>query len=189
VPAVFLSYSHKDEAWKDRLTTHLGVLEAEGLLDTWDDRRIEAGADWFEEIQEAMANASVAVLLISAEFLNSEFILGQEIPKLLERRSRERLPMIPVIVHDCAWDQVAWLKGIQARPADRRTLDSFREARRNQELTKIAKEILSLVDRKAEARDRLHDREIDRGDEDEASFFDLPAWKPEVVVPERGSSS
>ncbi len=65
MPSVFLSYSHKDEVWKDRLRTHLGVLEKQGLLETWDDRRIGAGSDWFEEIQAAMARASVAVLLIS----------------------------------------------------------------------------------------------------------------------------
>ena len=42
-PSVFISYSHKDETWKDRLVTHLGVLQREGLLDTWDDRQIGAG--------------------------------------------------------------------------------------------------------------------------------------------------
>ena len=51
-PSVFISYSHKDEVWKDRLATHLGVLQREGLLDTWDDRRIGAGDDWHEEIQQ-----------------------------------------------------------------------------------------------------------------------------------------
>ena len=98
MPSVFLSYSHKDEVWKDRLKNHLGILEAEGLLDIWDDRRIEVGADWFEEIQEAMACASVAVLLVSADFLTSKFILGEEVPKLLARRSGEGLSVMPVIV-------------------------------------------------------------------------------------------
>ncbi|MCZ7361108.1 MAG: toll/interleukin-1 receptor domain-containing protein, partial [Candidatus Methanoperedens sp.] len=81
-PSVFISYSHKDEIWKDRLVTHLGVLEQEGLLDLWDDRRIGAGEDWEREIQKAMAKASVAVLLISADYLNSKFILGEEVPTL-----------------------------------------------------------------------------------------------------------
>lgn len=49
LPTVFISYSHKDEEWKDRLVTHLSVLERAGLLDVWDDRRIEAGADWYAE--------------------------------------------------------------------------------------------------------------------------------------------
>ncbi|NJD52671.1 MAG: hypothetical protein FIB07_07360 [Candidatus Methanoperedens sp.] len=44
-PTIFISYSHKDESWKDRIVTHLGVLAQEGLLDTWDDRRIGAGED------------------------------------------------------------------------------------------------------------------------------------------------
>ena len=50
-PSVFISYSHKDETWKDRLVTHLGVLQREELLDTWDDRRVGAGANWHEAIQ------------------------------------------------------------------------------------------------------------------------------------------
>lgn len=124
-PSVFLSYSHKDEKWKDLLKTHLGVQEAEGRLDTWDDRRIEAGTDWFEEIQEAMARASAAVLLISADFLTSKFILGEEVPRLLQRRTAEGLAVIPVIIQTCAWDQVNWLRGIQARPKDGRALASF----------------------------------------------------------------
>jgi len=158
-PSVFLSYSHKDEVWKDRLKTHLGVLEAEGRLDIWDDRRIEAGTDWFEEIQDAMARASVAVLLISADYLTSKFILGQEVARLLQRRSAEGLPIIPVIVQTCAWDQVSWLQGIQARPKDGRALASFQGDRRNQELTKIAQEVLGTLDQKINAREI----DLDRG--------------------------
>ena len=101
MPSVFLSYSHKDEVWKDRLKTHLGVLD----LDVWDDRRIEAGSNWFEDIQEAMARASVAVLLVSANFLTSKFIRGEEVPKLLERKVKQGLPVIPVIVRSCNWAQ------------------------------------------------------------------------------------
>jgi hypothetical protein len=53
-PTVFISYSHKDEEWKDRLVTHLGVLQSQGLLDLWDDRRIGAGEDWYQEIQTSL---------------------------------------------------------------------------------------------------------------------------------------
>jgi WD40 repeat protein len=166
VPSVFLSYSHKDEDWKKRLRTHLGVLESEGLLDVWDDRRIEGGDDWFEEIQDAMAKASVAVLLISADFLTSKFILGEEVPKLLERRTREGLPVIPVIVATCAWDQVQWLQGIQGHPRDGRSLFSLQGDRRNQELTKIAKEILGILDRDDEVRNTRHDREPRKREDD-----------------------
>ena len=77
---VFISYSHKDEDWKDRLVSHLGVLQQEGLIDLWNDRRIGAGEDWYQQIKEAIARASVAVLLVSADFLTSKFIRSKEIP-------------------------------------------------------------------------------------------------------------
>ncbi|HEY4597774.1 MAG TPA: toll/interleukin-1 receptor domain-containing protein, partial [Thermoanaerobaculia bacterium] len=80
VPTVFISYSHQDEVWKDRLLEHLGVLEEEGLLKTWNDRNIGAGDEWFEEIRTAMNAARVAVFLVSAHSLRSKFIRHQEIP-------------------------------------------------------------------------------------------------------------
>jgi WD40 repeat protein len=142
VTSVFLSYSHKDEKWKDLLESHLGVLK----IDAWDDGRIGAGEDWTAEIEEAMEGASVAVLLISQHFLTSQFILGEEVPRLLERRISEELPVIPVIVQTCAWDEVEWLRGIQGRPKDRRALFDLKGDKRNQELTKIAKEIRAILD-------------------------------------------
>ena len=60
-PIVFISYSHKDEEWKDRVVTHLRVLELEGMLDVWDDRRIEAGDEWYQEIQNAIAVANLSL--------------------------------------------------------------------------------------------------------------------------------
>ena len=117
-PTVFISYSHPDEVWKNRLVSHLGVLQREGLLDIWEDRRIGASADWEAEIAAALARAKAAVLLISANFLNSNFILTKEAPLLLQRRMEEGLPVIPVIVRSCAWEKVSWLSPINA-PARR----------------------------------------------------------------------
>ena len=165
MPSVFLSYSHKDEVWKDRLRTHLGVLESQGLLDTWDDRRIGAGTDWFEEIQEAMARASVAVLLVSADFLTSRFILGEEVPRLLQRRKTEGLTVIPVIVRSCSRKKVDWLQRIQARPTDGKPLARYRGDNRDAELTKIAEEIQEVIDRQTQVRD-LHGRETGGRDDD-----------------------
>jgi len=50
-PSVFISYSHKDEKWKDRLESHLGVLAKQGLVEIWDDRRIKDSEDWYSEIE------------------------------------------------------------------------------------------------------------------------------------------
>ncbi|MCP5103547.1 MAG: toll/interleukin-1 receptor domain-containing protein [bacterium] len=77
---VFISYSHKDEAWKERVVKHLDVLKMQGNIDAWDDRRIKAGEKWFQEIEKTLKEADAAVLLISPDFLTSAFILNQEVP-------------------------------------------------------------------------------------------------------------
>ncbi len=101
-PTVFISYSHKDQDWKDRVVT-LRVLQMQDMLDVWDDRRIEAGDEWRTEIENAINAASVAVLLVSTNFLTSQFILGEQVPRLLERREKEGVRIFPIIVKPCAW--------------------------------------------------------------------------------------
>ncbi len=145
-PTIFISYSHKDEEWKDRLVTQLGVLQSQGLLDLWDDRRIGAGEDWHQEIQEAMATASVAVLMVTANFLTSRFILSEEVPRLLERRANEGLRIFPVIVKPCAWQAVPWLSRMQCRPKDGRPLSAGDEHQIEAELAAIATEVHNLLE-------------------------------------------
>src|SRR5436305_2521814 len=115
-PTVFVSYSHSpdDEVWKDRLVRHLKSLEREGF-EVWHDRRIDGGADWQPEIERAMERAVVAVLLVSADFLGSEFIRETEVPYLLERRRAGALTILPLIARPCGWDQEEWLAGMQCR--------------------------------------------------------------------------
>jgi hypothetical protein len=144
-PTVFISYSHKDEAWKDRLVSHLGVLQQEGLLDIWEDRRIGAGEDWYPEIQKAIDAASVAILMVSADFLTSKFILGEEVPRLLERREKEGLRIFPVIIKPCAWHHVQWLARIQARPKDGRAISGGSEHQIDTDMAAIANEIISIL--------------------------------------------
>ena len=142
---VFISYSHKDEAWKDRIMTHLRVLAQEGLLNTWDDRRISGGADWEKEIEDALKKASVAVLLVSADFLTSKFILDEEVPKLLERREKEGLRIFPVIIKPCAWKQVKWLSQMNLRPKDGKPLMGGNEFQIETDLAAIAEKIACIV--------------------------------------------
>jgi tetratricopeptide (TPR) repeat protein len=117
-PIVFISYSHKDEPWKDRLRPHLQVLEQVGRITIWDDRRIDAGAEWFGEIKQVVDQAAVAVCLISADYLASDFCVKEEIPYLLERRQRDGMILIPVLLRPCTWKAVPWLKEIQMLPRD-----------------------------------------------------------------------
>jgi tetratricopeptide (TPR) repeat protein len=144
-PTVFISYSHRDEAWKGRLVTQLGVLEMEDILEVWDDRRIEAGLDWQPEIEQVIERASVAILLVSADFLTSKFILGEEVPRLLERRQKEGLRVIPLIVRPCAWTAVKWLSPIQARPKDGRPLSGGRKHQIEKDLAALAQEVADIL--------------------------------------------
>jgi hypothetical protein len=146
-PTVFISYSHKDEKWKDRLVTHLEVLKKEGLLDEWNDRRIGAGEEWHQEITKAMASARVAVLLVSADFLSSNFILGEEVPHLLERREKEGIQIFPIILRPCAWKYVKWLARMNLRPKDGKPITSGDENQIETELASIAEEIAGIVDK------------------------------------------
>ncbi|MGB9293821.1 MAG: TIR domain-containing protein [Desulfobaccales bacterium] len=144
-PLIFISYSHKDETWKDRLVTHLNVLQYQENLEIWDDRRIEAGENWFLEIEAALNASSIALLLISANFLTSKFITEEEVPRLFQRRAQDGVRLIPVILQPCAWQTVRWLSPHLACPKDGRPLSSGTEHQINTDLTTITLEIDSIL--------------------------------------------
>ena len=94
---VFISYSHADKDWLDRLKRHLKPLVRDGL-DCWDDTRIQPGADWQQEIRHALDAAQVAVLVISADFFASDFIATDELPPLLAAAEAKGVLILPVII-------------------------------------------------------------------------------------------
>src|SRR5689334_24563931 len=80
---VFISYSHRDVKWLERLLQHVRPLVRESQIQVFSDREIKVGADWHREIKAALDTASIAVLLISVHFLASDFIMNEELPRLL----------------------------------------------------------------------------------------------------------
>ena len=99
--AVFVSYCHADAAWLDRVRIHLRPLVRQTGLDLWDDSRISPGQAWHEEISKALARARVAILLVSADFLASDFVVNNELPPLLHQAARGGLLIVPLIVSHC----------------------------------------------------------------------------------------
>jgi hypothetical protein len=144
-PTVFVSYSRADQKWRDRLLKHLLVLERQGILQVWDDRRIGAGEDWREGIRAAMDEASIAVLLVTVNFLNSEFVQENEIPKLLDHRKERGLTVVPILVKPCPWEGFQWLEAIQMRPGGDRALSGGSAHQIEKDLAAITKEIRRLA--------------------------------------------
>ncbi len=115
-PKVFISYSHKDRDLLEHLRAQLDSLARADLLDLWDDSRIDAGDTWYPEIVAAMEKATVAVCLISANFLASRFCTEREVPFLLERAEKDGLLLIPVVLSDCIWWAHRWIDERQLIP-------------------------------------------------------------------------
>lgn len=144
-PTVFISYSHEDEQDKNRLLKHLGVLQSAGLITTWSDDRIGAGADWRREIEQSMAQARVAVLLVTANFLTSDFILNTEAPILLQRQRQAGLIIFPIIARPCAWRMVGWLQQMQVRPKNGRPVWADGGSHVDDDLAAIAEELAAAL--------------------------------------------
>lgn len=111
---VFVSYSHRDRAYLNRLMVHLKPLQKQGLIEPWVDTSLQAGEKWKEEIDEALQRARVAVLLVSADFLASDFIIENELPPLLQAARAKGTLIIPVIVKPCRFTRDINLREFQA---------------------------------------------------------------------------
>ena len=86
---VVVSYSHADEEWRDRLRTFLKPLVRQQRIRIWDDTAIDAGDTWQEEIMRAFGSANIAILLMSPDFLASDFISQKELPLLVDRAKKK----------------------------------------------------------------------------------------------------
>src|SRR5690349_4122324 len=97
---IFISYSHADSKWLERLKRHLKPLAREGL-ECWDDTHIRPGDDWHQEISTALDMAQAAILLISPDFFASDFIDEDELPPLLAAAEGKGVRILPVIISAC----------------------------------------------------------------------------------------
>jgi internalin A len=122
---VFVSYSHKDERLLSELKTHLSPLRRLRLIETWDDREIEAGEDWREKINENLERADVFILLVSAYSIDSDYCFETEFGRALERQAKNELKIIPVIAREANWGKIKQLSGLQAVPKNGKAVTSW----------------------------------------------------------------
>ncbi len=100
---VFVSYSHDDDQWLKRFSKMSKPLSRYAEIDVWSDKRINPGKDWRAEINKAMADAFVAVLLVSVNFLDSDFIANEELPYILEAATKKKIEILWVRLTPCMY--------------------------------------------------------------------------------------
>lgn len=121
---VFFSYSHRDEGLRNELEKHLSILKRQGKIDTWYDREIEAGTERQTEIEQHLNQADIILLLISADFLGSDYCYDVEVKRAMERHEQGGARVIPVILRpvDCSGTPFSKL---QSLPKDANPVTSW----------------------------------------------------------------
>jgi len=143
---VFISYSHEDSEWLEKFQTHLKPYTRNASVTVWDDTEIKGGAKWRQEIENALGSAKVAVLLVSPNFLASDFIAEQELPPLLEAAEREGLTILWIPLRHSAYRETK-IGEYQAAPGcdPDHPLSSLTEPEQDRVFVAVCEEIKALV--------------------------------------------
>jgi len=122
---VFVSYSHKDETLRKKLEAHLRTLSGEGIISLWHDRNITPGKDWANEIDSNLNTAHIILLLVSANFFDSNYCYGIELRRALERHEAGVARVIPIIIKPVDWQNAPFAK-LNALPKDGKAVTTWR---------------------------------------------------------------
>ncbi|MBT9316839.1 TIR domain-containing protein [Leptothoe spongobia] len=141
---VFFSYAHEDEDLRDRLATHLKLLERQKVISAWYDRDITGGEEWETEILEQLEKADIILLLISADFLASDFCWGVELEQAMKRHGEKSACVIPIILRSVDWKDTPFSK-LQALPKNAEPVTNW--TNQDQAFTDIAKGIRRVAER------------------------------------------
>lgn len=114
---LFFSYSHKDEDLRNELDKHLSILKRNGIISAWHDRCILPGADIDHEINLNLKKADIVLLLISSDFLSSDYCYDKEMAFALERHEKKEIVVIPIILRPCDWKNSPF-KNLLVTPTD-----------------------------------------------------------------------
>ena len=142
-PHIFLSYAHADEDLKKELDKHLMPLKRSGKIETWNDRELIAGQEWNDEILEELNKADIILLLISIDFIASQYIWDKELSAAIKRHDEGTAKVVPVIVKNCLWQEMPFAK-LQALPRNAKPVSSYES--HDEAFTEIAVSINKLVD-------------------------------------------
>lgn len=120
----FISYSHKDAGALDRLHTHLAMLRREGAIEAWFDREILAGGELDAEISAQLESCELFLLLVSPDFLASDYCVEREMQRALERHAAKNARVVPIIIEPCDWT-ASPLRQLKALPRDAKPVSEW----------------------------------------------------------------
>jgi hypothetical protein len=141
--AVFISYSHKDAQWLTDLKRHLGGFKSK--INLWDDTRISTGTPWKKEITQAISDARVAILILSADFFNSDFITTEELPKILSEAENEGTVVMSVVLKPCLVHEYPEIMLYQFINSPDKTIIEMAESEKEHTWLKLAMEVKKYV--------------------------------------------
>src|SRR5262245_32810907 len=121
---VFYSYSHKDETFRIELEKHLSLMRRNGEIAGWHDRDISAGTEWKKSIDKNLENADIILLLVSADFIASDYCYQIEMMRAMKLHHEGRACVIPIIVRTCDWASAPFAE-LQALPKDAKPLSTW----------------------------------------------------------------
>jgi uncharacterized protein YjbI with pentapeptide repeats len=140
---IFFSYAHEDEALRNELAKHLKLLERHEVIKTWHDRQITAGDEWKNEIDTHLETADIILLLISADFLASDYCYDIELKRALERHKNREARVIPIILRSVDWHNASFGK-LTALPTDGRPITDW--PNQDQAFTDVVKGIRNAIE-------------------------------------------
>jgi TIR domain/CHAT domain len=140
---IFYCYAHNDERLKKKLEIHLSLLKQEGLINGWYDREIRAGTEWSSEIEAHLNSAHIILLLVSPDFMASDYCYSIEMKRALERHDAQDARVIPIILRPTDWERAPFSK-LQVLPADRKPVTRWSD--RDAALLHVAQDIRKVVD-------------------------------------------
>jgi CheY-like chemotaxis protein len=138
---LFYSYAHEDEGLRKELQGHLKILERRGLLAPWHDRKIVPGQDWAGQIDENLRTADLVLLLVSKDFIESDYIMGTELKAAMERHAAKASVVVPIMLRSVDVEpedaaDIPFLK-LQGLPTDLKPVTSW--SNRDEAWTNVAK--------------------------------------------------
>ena len=139
---VFISYSHADEEYRSELEKHLAILKRQGLVSIWHDRRILVGDKFDSEISDNLLEADLVLLLVSSDFLSSNYCYEIEMKTALERHNRAETRVIPIILRACDW-QNSLFGNLMATPKDGRPVTRYTDI--DEAFTEIVQAIRAVL--------------------------------------------